>query len=227
MKRKPELQNTGIPNKVFAKIKPVPASEWRKKRIISYSLFSSPFGKIIVASLPQGICYTGFAFSRDSALDELRSRFPKGTFRRNKNKQHEHVKKLFSGKWEKGEKLILYVKGTTFQIKVWDALLKIPAGKLSSYGKIASSIGFPKAQRAVGTAIGKNPILYIIPCHRVIAQNGKMGGFYWGIEKKMELLNVENAGYLHFISSFTPSTSLRGVLKSTHLRLDSLTNSPL
>jgi AraC family transcriptional regulator of adaptative response/methylated-DNA-[protein]-cysteine methyltransferase len=110
------------------------------------------------------------------------------------------VKKLFAGKWEKGEKLLLYLKGTAFQIKVWEALLKIPTGKLSTYGKIATSVGYPKAQRATGTAIGKNPITYIIPCHRVIAQNGKMGGFYWGIDKKVDLLNAENAGYLHFVS---------------------------
>jgi AraC family transcriptional regulator of adaptative response/methylated-DNA-[protein]-cysteine methyltransferase len=212
MRTKAEPQNKGIPNKMFAKIKPVPLAEWKKKCIISYSFFTSRFGKIVVASMPQGICYTGMALTRDSAIAELRNRFPKGIFRRNKNKQHEVVKKMFAGKWEKGEKLILYVKGTEFQIKVWEALLKIPTGRLSTYGKIAASIGFSKAQRAVGTAIGKNPILYIIPCHRVIAQNGKMGGFYWGIEKKMELLNAENAGYLHFTSSFFPPTSLRGVL---------------
>jgi AraC family transcriptional regulator of adaptative response/methylated-DNA-[protein]-cysteine methyltransferase len=182
------------------KIKPIPKTEWNKKSIISYSFFSSPFGKIIVASMAEGICYTGLALSRENALDELRSRFPKSAFRRHKNKQHEHVKKLFAGHWEKGEKLILYLKGTEFQIKVWETLLKIPTGKLSTYSKIAKATGFSKAQRAVGTAIGRNPILYIVPCHRVIAQNGKMGGFYWGIEKKIEMLNYENAGYLHFTS---------------------------
>jgi AraC family transcriptional regulator of adaptative response/methylated-DNA-[protein]-cysteine methyltransferase len=200
MKKKRELQNMGIPNKVFVTLKPVPKADWKKKSIISYSFFSSPFGKMIVASMPQGICYVGYAISRESALQELRERFPNGTFRRHKNKQHEHVKRVFAGKWEKGEKLLLYLKGTEFQLKVWKALLQIPTGSLSTYSKIATSIGCPKAQRAVGTAIGRNPILYIIPCHRVIAQNGKMGGFYWGIDKKIELLNVENAGYLHFVS---------------------------
>ena len=190
----------GIPNKQFVKIKPIPQTEWKKKSIISYSFFSSPFGKIIVASMVEGVCYAGLSLSREAALNELRSRFPKGVFRNQKNKQHEHVKRLFAGHWEKGEKLILYLKGTEFQQKVWEALLKIPTGKLSTYSKVAKATGFPQAQRAVGTAIGRNPILYIIPCHRVIAQNGKMGGFYWGIEKKMEILNFENAGYLHFIS---------------------------
>ena len=200
MQKRRELSNMGIPNKVFAKIKPVPKLEWKKKNIISYSFFSSQFGKIMVASMPQGVCYVGLAISREDALQELRDRFSNGIFRRHKNKQHEHVKKLFSGKWEKGEKLLLYLKGTEFQLKVWKALLQIPTGSLSSYSKIATAIGYPKAQRAVGTAIGKNPVLYIVPCHRVIAQNGKMGGFYWGIDKKVELLNVENAGYLHFVS---------------------------
>lgn len=200
MPKKKELPNTGHPNKVYAKIKPIPKTEWKKKTIVSYSFFSSPFGKIAVASMPQGVCYVGYALSRENALQELRERFPKSTFRHLKNKQHEHVKKLFLGKWEKGNKLLLYVKGTEFQLKVWEALLQIPTGTLSVYGKIAAAVGYPKAQRAVGSAIGRNPILYIIPCHRVIAQNGKMGGFYWGIEKKLELLNVENAGYLHFTS---------------------------
>ena len=200
MQKKKELVNMGIPNGAFVKIKPVPKTVFDKKNIISYSFFSSQFGKIIVASMPKGICYTGLFVSRESALYELRSRFPDDTLRRHKNKQHEHVRKLFAGKWEKGEKLILYLKGTEFQLKVWNALLKIKTGSLSSYSKIATAIGYPKAQRAVGTAIGRNPVLYIIPCHRVIAQNGKISGFYWGIEKKLELLNAENAGYLHFNS---------------------------
>jgi AraC family transcriptional regulator of adaptative response/methylated-DNA-[protein]-cysteine methyltransferase len=200
MPKKKEFPNIGIPNKVFAKIKPVIQADWKKKNIISFSFFSSPFGKIVVASKPQGICFTGYALSYENALQELRERFPMSSLRHRVNKQHERVKKMFTGKWEKGEKLLLYLKGTDFQLKVWGALLQIPSGTLSTYGKIATAIGCSKAQRAVGTAIGRNPILYIIPCHRVIAQNGKMGGFYWGIDKKMELLNVENAGYLHFNS---------------------------
>jgi AraC family transcriptional regulator of adaptative response/methylated-DNA-[protein]-cysteine methyltransferase len=182
------------------KIKPVPKADFWKKSIISYSFFSSKFGKIVVGSMVQGVCYVGYALSRASALKELRNRFPNGIFRRHKNKQHENVRKFFAGKWEKGNKLLLYLKGTPFQLKVWESLLKIPSGSLSTYGKIATSIGYPKTQRAVGNAIGQNPILYLIPCHRVITQTGKMGGFYWGIEKKMELLNAENAGYLHFTS---------------------------
>jgi AraC family transcriptional regulator of adaptative response/methylated-DNA-[protein]-cysteine methyltransferase len=200
VKKKKELLNMGIPNKMFVKIKPLPKTDWKKKSIISYHLFSSPFGKILAASMPHGVCYVGYAPSRETALEELHNRFPNGIFRQHKNKQHEHVKKLFAGKWEKGEKLLLYLKGTPFQLKVWEALLKIPTGSFSTYGKIATSIGCSNAQRAVGTAIGRNPILYLIPCHRVIAQSGKMGGFYWGIEKKIELLDAENAGYLHFTS---------------------------
>jgi len=200
MKKKCAPVNMGIPNKVFVKIKSVPKTDWKKKSIISYSFFSSRFGKMVVASMPQGVCYVGYAISRESALQEIRNRFPNDTIRVHKNKQHEYVKKLFAGKWEKEEKLLLYLKGTEFQLNVWKALLQIPTGSLSTYSKIAAKIGCSKAQRAVGTAIGKNPVLYLIPCHRVISQGGKMGGFYWGIEKKVELLNAENAGYLHFVS---------------------------
>ena len=201
MRKKKEPQNMGLPNKMFVKFGVMSKSDFGKNHIISYSFFSSQFGKIIVASMPKGVCYVGYVTSYESALRELQHRFPNNSFRHQKNKNHEHVKKLFAGKWEKGEKLLLCLKGTPFQLKVWEALLKISTGSLSSYGKIAAFIGYPKAQRAVGTAIGRNPILYIIPCHRVIAQNGKLGGFYWGIEKKIELLNWENAGgYLHFVS---------------------------
>jgi len=200
MPKKKELPNKGMPNKVFVKTKHIPKAVWKKKSIISFSFFSSPFGKIVVASMPQGVCYIGYAFSHETVIQELKERFPYSALRHKKNMQHECAKKMFSGQWDKKEKLPLYLKGTEFQLKVWEELLQIPAGALSTYSKIATSIGCPKAQRAVGTAIGKNPILYIIPCHRVIAQNGKMGGFYWGIDKKMELLNVENAGYLHFTS---------------------------
>jgi len=190
----------GIPNKVFVTIKTVPKDDWKKKNMVSYSFFSSPFGKIIVASMPKGVCYVGYVISRENALQELQKRFPNAICKLHKNKRHEHVKNLFAGKWTKEHKLVLYLKGTEFQIKVWKALLQIATGTVSSYSKIAASIGYPNAQRAVGTTVGKNPILYIIPCHRIIAQNGKMGGFYWGIEKKIELLNWENAGYLHFTS---------------------------
>ena len=191
----------GFPNKNFVKVRVMLKSDLGKNHIISYSFFSSQFGKIMVASVPKGVCYVGYVLSYESALQELQRRFPHNSLRHQKNKNHEQVKKMFVGKWEKEEKLLLCLKGTEFQVKVWEALLKIRTGSLSSYGKIATSIGYPKAQRAVGTAIGRNPILYIIPCHRVIAQNGKLGGFYWGIEKKIELLNWENAGgYLHFVS---------------------------
>jgi len=200
MRKKKEPQNLGLPNKVFAKITPMPKADWEKENLISYSFFASPFGEMVVASLPQGVCYAGCVVPHEDPLQELHDRFPKSILRLKKNRRHEHVEKLFAGKWRKRKPLLLYLKGTDFQLKVWDALLEIPTGALSTYGKIAAAVGSPKAQRAAGSAIGRNPILYIVPCHRVIAQNGKLGGFYWGIEKKLELLNVENAGYLHFTS---------------------------
>ncbi|MCL2245598.1 MAG: methylated-DNA--[protein]-cysteine S-methyltransferase [Lentimicrobiaceae bacterium] len=200
MKKKKELPNRGVPNKAFVRIKPASKTDFGKKSTVSYSFFSSPFGKIAVASVPQGVCYVGYARSLEIVLQELHHRFPDVTLRQHTNKQHEHVKKLFSGNWERGKKLLVCAKGTVFQLKVWEALLQIPTGTLSTYSKIAMTVGSPKAQRATGSAVGWNPILYLIPCHRVIAQNGKMGGFYWGIEKKIELLNAENAGYLHFTS---------------------------
>ena len=98
-----------------------------------------------------------------------------------------------SGNWKKPEEIKLHLKGTDFQLKVWETLLKIPFGNLSTYGTIAKQIEKPSASRAVGTAIGDNPVAFLIPCHRVIQSTGTLGGYMWGIDRKQAIIGWEAA----------------------------------
>lgn len=158
---------------------------------ISFSIISSKIGKLLVASTSKGICYVGYVEKGETYVEQLQKRFPRSKIKNRKNKIHSFIKDLFKKNIVEITKIPLHLKGTPFQVQVWEALLEIPHGSVTTYSDIASKIGKPKAQRAVGTAIGKNPVLYLIPCHRVIAANGKLGGFYWGIDKKVFLLNRE------------------------------------
>lgn len=158
---------------------------------ISFSVISTKIGKLIVASTSKGICFVGYQEKGETFVEQLQKRFPHSKIKNRKSKLHGLLKEVFKKDWTNVTKIPLHLKGTPFQINVWEALLEIPYGSITTYSYIAEKIGKPKAQRAVGTAIGKNPILFLIPCHRVIAANGKLGGFYYGIDKKVFLLNKE------------------------------------
>lgn len=123
--------------------------------------------------------------SADEVLAELRKTWPKGELIQNESATSYVIEALFSEQagWENGP-LSLNVVGTNFQVAVWRALLRIPPGRLASYSQIARALGYPKASRAVGNAVGANPVALLIPCHRVIQQSGAMGGYRWGVPKK-------------------------------------------
>ena len=156
-------------------------------------LFCSLFGDILIASTPKGICYMGFHDQKNDALSDLKSRFPKATFLHQSDVFQENAAKIYQNNWKKMDQIKLHLKGTDFQLKVWEALLKIPSGKLTSYGNLAKSIDQPNASRAVGTAIGSNPIAYFIPCHRVIQSTGLFGGYMWGSTRKSAIIGWELA----------------------------------
>lgn len=158
---------------------------------ISFSVISTKIGKLIVASTSKGICFVGYHEKGETYVEQLQKRFPNSKIKNRKSKVHGLLKEVFKKDWTNLPKIPLHIKGTPFQMSVWEALLEIPFGSITTYSYIAEKIGKPKARRAVGTAIGKNPILYLIPCHRVIAASGKLGGFYYGIDKKVFLLNKE------------------------------------
>lgn len=140
----------------------------------------SPFGECLIAEGPRGICY--LSFSND--WKHLKQHWPKAELVPNDQRAEDLAKLIFRKDFQPLEPLRAYVRGTAFQVKVWRALLKIPEGRLVSYGRIADWVGKSGASRAVGSAVGRNLIGYLIPCHRVIRESGEMGGYAWGAERK-------------------------------------------
>jgi AraC family transcriptional regulator of adaptative response/methylated-DNA-[protein]-cysteine methyltransferase len=153
----------------------------------SYGFSATPFGECCIAFSNDGICALTFPESRESAYSDLDNRFPDVDFKLSEDKADRLVRQIF----ENGSKPVLNLIGTEFQLSIWDALQQVPAGRTTTYAQIAEVIGRPKAVRAVGTAIGANPIAYLIPCHRVIRTDGTLGGFRWGLECKKKMLAYE------------------------------------
>lgn len=160
---------------------------------INYSFAESPFGNIIVASTPKGICHVAFADDETKALETLMNKFPNAYFKQMTDLIQQNALFIFTHDWNKLNEIKLHLKGTHFQIKVWETLLKIPMGQLTTYGNIAKHIESPKASRAVGTAIGDNPVAFLIPCHRVIQSSGIFGGYHWGCSRKTAMIGWEAA----------------------------------
>jgi len=162
---------------------------------IEYGTYPSPFGECLIAQTPRGICWLSFlaAGGMKSALADLKRRWPESVFHENKSRATKTGKLLFGRKTPKGTKLNLVLRGTLFQLKVWEALLRVPEKALVSYGALAHSIGKPRASRAVGTAVGQNPIGYLIPCHRVIRETGVLGNYRWGSARKKAIVGWESA----------------------------------
>ena len=158
---------------------------------INYSFAESPFGEMLIASTPKGICYMAFAENEQEALNDLEQLFPNASYRNFNDQMQQNATSIFNCDWQKREQVKLHIKGTDFQLKVWEALLKIPAGYLSTYDSIANKIDNPKAVRAVGTAIGENPVAYLIPCHRVIRSSGAFGQYHWGSGRKIAMIGWE------------------------------------
>ena len=161
---------------------------------INYSFATSPFGEIIIASTDKGICCMEFVVSdRMEAFSALQRRFPNARFYQTVDAFQQNALLIFAQDWSKLSEIKLHLKGTDFQLKVWEALLKVPMGGMTTYGDIAARIEKPKACRAVGTAVGDNPVAFLIPCHRVIRSTGEFGNYHWGIERKELILGWEAA----------------------------------
>jgi len=154
---------------------------------LTYGFCNTAFGDCCMAFSTDGIFSLTFPETRESGFNDLERRFPESHFFHDDDKVAGMVTRIF----EKGERPKLLLIGTEFQLSIWHALQKIPVGKTATYAQIAEAIGRPKAHRAVGTAIGANPIAYLIPCHRVIRTDGSLGGFRWGLECKKAMLEWE------------------------------------
>jgi AraC family transcriptional regulator of adaptative response/methylated-DNA-[protein]-cysteine methyltransferase len=161
---------------------------------VRYGFHPTPFGECLIALSPRGICHLAFVapVSRRDALQRLAHDWPAATLVADQGGTVKAAAEAFppAGRMAPPS-LALHVKGTNFQLKVWNALLKIPDGSVTTYGALASSIGDPKASRAVGSAVGANPISYLIPCHRVIRATGELGGYAWGVDRKRVMLALE------------------------------------
>lgn len=158
--------------------------------MIYYSMFSGRFGTYGVASTEKGICSLQFVKGEEEFTSTLRLHFSKARLIQETKPIHLQASGLIEGT-PSNTPLAVHLKASPFQLKVWEALLKIPSGNLSTYGEIAKEIQNPKASRAVGTAIGSNPIAILIPCHRVIQNSGILGGYRWGMERKAALIGIE------------------------------------
>jgi AraC family transcriptional regulator of adaptative response/methylated-DNA-[protein]-cysteine methyltransferase len=161
---------------------------------IEYGYHTSPFGVALIMATPKGVCGLAFGDEGDetATLSDMRKRWPKANYRENTKRTAEIAAKIFGG-GKNSRELTLHLMGSKWQIQVWRALLDIPAGKVSSYGAIAEKLSAPRASRAVGTAVGRNPISYLIPCHRVLGSDGSLTGYHWGIARKRSMLAVEAA----------------------------------
>ncbi len=188
------LSGTGRLHDLFINIEGMTPGEFKngaENLTINYSFTSSIFGDIIVASTQKGICHIAFIEEEKNSFKNLQASFPKANFIHSTENTHHQIKNIFAGNWTDINKIKLHLKGTPFQLKVWEALLKIPMGRLETYGNIANNINSPKAARAVGSAIGDNPIAFLIPCHRIIQATGLFGQYMWGAKRKTAMIGWE------------------------------------
>lgn len=164
---------------------------------IEYAIQDTPFGKAFIATTSRGIC--NFAFLENANIDEnltdLRKKWPHAVLHENQRSTLAVTTAMFGEREQLSSPISLYVTGTNFQINVWKALLQIPPATVVSYSQVASAIGHPSSARAVGLAVGRNPVAFLIPCHRVIQQSGGLGGYHWGKTRKQAIHAWESARY--------------------------------
>lgn len=190
------LSGTGRLHDLFINIEGMTPGEYKnggENLAINYSFAASPFGNILVASTHKGICHMAFADDDQGSLEALQKKFPKAAYRQAADLMQQNILYIFTQDWSKLNKIKLHLRGTEFQLKVWETLLKIPAGQLTTYGGIAKQMHSPNASRAVGTAIGDNPVAFLIPCHRIIQSTGVFGQYHWGSIRKAAMIGWEAA----------------------------------
>jgi len=195
------LSGTGRLHDLFVSIEGMTPGEFRNGGAdleINYSFAESPFGALLVASTAKGICYMAFVdqatpSGEPAAFADLRSRFPQARLRQMTDLTQQNALYIFTQDWSRLQEIKLHLKGTDFQLKVWETLLKIPMGGLTTYKDIAGQLGNPQASRAVGSAVGDNPVAFLIPCHRVIQSTGIIGQYHWGATRKTAMIGWDAA----------------------------------
>ena len=167
---------------------------------ITYGLHDTPLGQIVIAQSCKGLCWLGFMVSQDAGaykgdgFTRMTEYFPNSELVRDDAQTQELMGEIMQA-WDQDtlNDVALDLRGTDFQCSVWKALLNIPKGQVISYGDVANDIGKPKASRAVGSAVGENPVSLIVPCHRVVQATGGLGNYGWGVDLKEKILHLEGA----------------------------------
>lgn len=188
------LSGSGRLHDLFLRWEAMSPGEFARKGdglVINYGWFDSPFGQALAMGTDRGLCGLAFADETgpEAALADMKSRWPNAEFNLAPQAIEKWVHAAFGLKGDTN----LHLIGAPFQIKVWEALLRIPTGQVTTYSEIAQSVGNPRAVRAVGTAVGKNPVSWLIPCHRALRKSGGLGGYHWGLPVKRAMLAYESA----------------------------------
>ena len=192
------LSGSGRLHDLFVKWEAMSPGEFARKGeglSIYWGWFDSPFGPALVMGTEKGICGIGFSAEtgEEAAMEDLVGRWPNATYVEDPVMLRPWVLAAFGADAAGTEYAPLYLIGAPFQIKVWEALLAVPTGHVTTYSEIASTVGNKKAVRAVGTAVGRNPISWLIPCHRALRKSGGLGGYHWGLPVKRAMLAYEAA----------------------------------
>ena len=188
------LSGSGRLHDLFVTIDAVTPGEYKsggQGTCIEYGVHQSPFGQCVIGVTERGICHLGFPADPNESLADLNHHWPNSIINHNASRTAHVLECIFEP--EAANEIRVVLRGTNFQLKVWQALLNIPSGRTVTYGDIADAIGRPTSSRAVGNAVGSNPVAFIIPCHRVLRGSGALGGYRWGTDRKQAILAWEIA----------------------------------
>jgi AraC family transcriptional regulator, regulatory protein of adaptative response / methylated-DNA-[protein]-cysteine methyltransferase len=193
------LSGPGRLHDLFVTHEAMSPGEWKaggEGLTIHYGFHPSPFGSALVMATDRGLCGMAFADGGEekAAFADMSSRWPKAEYVEDAVRTAPLAQRIFDQKlWRQDRPLRVVLIGTDWEIRVWDALLKVPFGKLTTYSDLAARAGTPKAARAVGAAVGKNPVCFVVPCHRVVGKSGDLTGYHWGLTRKRAILGWEAA----------------------------------
>jgi AraC family transcriptional regulator of adaptative response/methylated-DNA-[protein]-cysteine methyltransferase len=192
------LSSTSRLHDLFVAHEAMPPGAFRAKGeglTMRWGAAPSPFGMAVITATDYGISGLGFAdedMTVQQAFEDLAGRWPNARFVRDDAAIAPLAARIFEpSRWSADEPVRVILIGTDFEVKVWETLLTIPCGKATTYGEVASRIGRPAAARAVGAAVGKNPVSFVVPCHRVVGSNGALTGYHWGVPRKRAILGWE------------------------------------
>ncbi len=191
------LSGPGRLHDLFVTHEAMSPGEWKSGGdglTVTYGFHASPFGNALLMTTPRGLCGLAFADpgGEAAALEDMRRRWPHAAYVEDESATEPTALRIFNPScWRSDQPLRIVLIGSDFEVRVWETLLRIPLGGATSYSTIAAKIGKPTASRAVGTAVGRNPISFVVPCHRVLGRSGDLCGYHWGVTRKRAMLGWE------------------------------------